>query len=669
LNSTPTTNRQLQSLRDQINQHNIRYYVHDDPVVSDVEYDQLMRELQRLEETWPELVTPDSPTQRVGAQPASEFSQITHRIPLQSLANAMNEEELRQFHIQVKRFLDTENEIEYMAEPKLDGLAVELVYENGLFVHGSTRGDGTVGEDITQNLRTIKSIPLSIASPNAPSVLEIRGEVFMFHEDFRQLNEDRLMNGEPPFANPRNASAGSLRQLDPRITAQRPLRIYCYAPGIVEGVTITSQSSFLQMLPKWGFPVNPLIKTGSGIKFLLDYYQKMENKRNNLPYDIDGAVFKVNRFDLQQELGVRSRSPRWATAGKFKAQQVTTTILDIIPSVGRTGAVTPVAKLDPVNVGGVVVSNATLHNQDEISRKDVRIGDTVLIQRAGDVIPEVVKVILENRPEDTKPYQLPDTCPVCDHVVSRPEGEAVARCQNISCPAQIKGRITHFVSKGCMDIDGFGVKLVEQLVDEGVIHTIADIYTLTQSRLALLDRMGDRSASNIIAAIEKSKETTMARFIHSLGIRNVGEHTGKVLEKYFNGNLESLQNADAEELTGIFEIGHVMAQSIVDFFNDDENRNIIRRCQDSGVSFKLPERPAQQILSGKVFVFTGSLEKFTRKEAESWVEAQGGRASSSVSKNTDYLIAGPGAGSKLAKAESLGVIVLTESEFLQMIQE
>jgi len=659
----------IRSLREQIDHHNIRYYVYDDPVISDAEYDRLMRELQALEAAYPQFVTSDSPTQRVGAQPASEFVQIPHRLPLLSLANAMNEEGIRQFNDQVKRSLSTDGDVEYMAEPKLDGLAVELVYENGQFVHGSTRGDGTIGEDITRNLRTIKSIPLSIHLNHPPAVFEVRGEVFMLRNDFRTLNETRLDAGEAPFANPRNASAGSLRQLDPRITSDRPLRIYCYAPGLMDGVDVPSQSTFLQLLPTWGFPVNPLVKTGEGIKFLLDYYRKMENSRNDLPYDIDGVVFKVNLFDLQQKLGVRSRSPRWAIAGKFKAQQVTTTILDIIASVGRTGAITPVARLNPVTVGGVVVSNATLHNQDEIDRKDVRIGDTVLIQRAGDVIPEVVQVILEKRPASAAPYRLPETCPVCGHTVSRPEGEAVARCGNISCPAQIRKRITHFVSKGCMDIDGFGEKLVEQLADEGVIKTISDIFTLTGSRLVMLDRMGKRSADNIIAAIEKSRQTTMARFIFALGIRNVGEHAGKVLDKHFKGDFKRFQQADVKELTGIFEIGEVMAQSIVDFFKDEENMNIIRRCFESGVTFRSSASPEDEKFSGKIFVFTGSLEKFTRKEAKSWVEIRGGRASGSVSKNTDFVVAGPGAGSKLTKAESLGVTVLSESDFLHMMNE
>ena len=662
-----TIKKQINRLRELINHHNIQYYVHDNPTVSDIEYDNLMRELQGLENAHPELISPESPTQRIGASPLTEFNQITHRIPLLSLANAMNEDEIRHFDLQIKKGLDIVEEIEYIAEPKLDGLAVELVYEKGLFAYGSTRGDGVTGEDITSNLRTIPSIPLRMRNNgDVPEIFEIRGEVFMFHDDFRKLNEKRLDEDEAPFANPRNASAGSLRQLNPSITADRPLRIYCYAPGVIEGVEFESQAQFLNKLPNWGFPVCPLIKTGFGVDFLIQFYRDTESMRSTLPYDIDGAVFKVNNYNQQKTLGARSRSPRWAIAGKFKAQQVTTTIENIVPSLGRTGAVTPVAKLTPVNVGGVIVSNATLHNQDEIDRKDVRIGDTVLIQRAGDVIPEVVMVIKEKRPKGTRRYVLPDTCPVCGHNVKRPDGEAVARCGNISCPAQVKGRIAHFVSKNCMDIDGFGIKLVDQLVDENLITRISDIYDLSQQQLAELDRMGDKSADNIIESIEKSKKTTFARFIHALGIRNVGINAGKILEKAFNSDLLQLRHSSFQSLIAIDEIGDIMAQSILDFFNDDENMDTINKCLEAGISFEKKQNPGLNILDGKIFVFTGSLTKFTRNDAKEIVENLGGKATGSVSKKTDYLVAGPGAGSKLKKAESLGVTVLTEDEFLEM---
>jgi len=660
--------RHIQQLREDINRHNIRYYVHDDPVVSDAEYDVLLRELESLEQEHPTLITADSPTQRVGAAPLSEFQPLTHRLPMLSLANAMNEDELIEFDTQVKKGLGAENEVEYIAEPKLDGLAVELVYENGSFSHGSTRGDGTTGEDITQNLRTIRAIPLTIQHEEPlPKLLEIRGEVYITHSEFKTMNERRLENGEPPFANPRNCAAGSLRQLDASITAQRPLRIYCYAPGVIEGAAFNSQKEFLDALPKWGFPVNPHIVTGLGVDFLIGYYQKAEKLRSQLEYDIDGVVFKVNSFTHQDELGVRSRSPRWAIAGKLKSQQVTTKILNIEASLGRTGAVTPVAKLEPINVGGVTVSNATLHNQDEIDRKDVRIGDTVLIQRAGDVIPEVVKVVMEKRPKGTLPYTLPNNCPVCSHEIFRPEGEVVARCQNMECPAQVKGRIEHFVSKGCMDIDGFGTKLVDQLVEKKLVKNVADIYSLNLGQLSELERMAEKSAQNIYESINISKSTTMARFVHGLGIRNVGEHASKVLEKSFSGNLENLMDAGIEALTAIHEIGGIMAESIIDFFKDSSNRNVIQACLDLGIKFAKVEQIQESEFTGKTFVFTGNLEKFSRKDAQSMVEKLGARASGSVSSKTDYVVAGPGAGSKLKKAEELNIPIYSEDEFLELI--
>ena len=660
--------RQIQLLRSEINQHNIHYYVQDNPVVSDSEYDELMRKLEKLENENPTLIAPDSPTQRIGASPLSEFQSLDHRLPMLSLANAMNKDELKEFDAQVKKGLGLEADIEYAAEPKLDGLAVELVYENGMFTHGSTRGDGTTGENITQNLKTIRAIPLSlIENVPVPRILEVRGEVFITHTDFKKMNDKRLEEGEQAFANPRNCAAGSLRQLDSSITANRPLRIYCYAPGIIEGVTFQSQKELLEMLPKWGLPVNPKIEFGKGVDFLMGYYEKAEKFRNKLEYDIDGVVFKVNSFSHQDELGVRSRSPRWAIAGKLKSQQVTTTILSIEASLGRTGAVTPVAKLEPVSVGGVVVSNATLHNQDEIDRKDVRIGDIVLIQRAGDVIPEVVKVILEKRPENTTPYVIPASCPVCSHEVFRPEGESVARCQNMECPAQVKGRIDHFVSKGCMDIDGFGTKLVDQLVDKNLVKNVADIYSLNLDQLSELERMAEKSAQNIMDAITASKKSSMARFIHALGIRNVGVHAAKVLEKSFGGNLENLMNADIEALTAIHEIGGIMAESIINFFQDDTNQKVITACLQAGIQFDEVEPIQESEFTGKTFVFTGSLEKFSRKDAQSMVEKLGARASGSVSSKTDYLVAGPGAGSKLKKAEKLNISIYSEDEFLELI--
>lgn len=658
--------RQIQLLRTKINRHNIRYYVYDDPIISDVEYDDLMQDLDQLEKEHPELITPGSPTQRVGAKPLEAFQSIPHRIPMLSLANAMNIDELREFDSQVKKGLGTDKDVEYVAEPKLDGLAVELVYKNGEFHHGSTRGDGSTGEDISQNLRTIHAIPL-VLTGDAPSLLEVRGEVYITHNDFTKMNDDRIKKEQQPFSNPRNCAAGSLRQLNSSITAQRPLRIYCYAPGVMEDISFKSQIEFLEHLPKWGFPVNPKIEIGDGIEFLMKYYEKAEIFRQELEYDIDGVVFKVNSFAKQDELGIRSRSPRWAIAGKLKSQQVTTKILNIEPSVGRTGAVTPVAKLEPVSVGGVVVSNATLHNQDEINRKDTRIGDTVLIQRAGDVIPEVVKVIHEKRPANTKAYILPDECPICSHTVFRPEDEAVARCQNMECPAQVKGRIEHFVSKNCMDIDGFGIKLVDQLVDAKIINNVADIFRLNLKQLSELERMAEKSAQNVMDAIDSSKSTTMARFVHALGIRNVGEHASKVLERSFGGNLDKLMQAKAEDLTVIHEIGEIMAVSIVNFFTDMSNQRVIQVCINYGIQFAEVEQIQESQFAGKTFVFTGSLEKFNREDAKSMVEKLGARASGSVSSKTDFLIAGPGAGSKLKKAEELDISIMTEDEFLDLI--
>ena len=659
---------QIKLLRSTINHHNIQYYVYDDPIISDSEYDKLMQDLLHLEKENPNLITPDSPTQRIGAKPLTEFKSITHKLPMLSLANAMNIDELKEFDKQIKKGLGQEKDVEYVAEPKLDGLAVELVYENGILTHGSTRGDGTTGEDITQNLKTIRAIPLVI-NKNPPSLLEIRGEVYIGHSDFKKMNKKRLEKNEPPFANPRNCAAGSLRQLDPLITSQRPLRIFCYAPGVIEGIKFESQKEFLNTLPDWGFPVNPHVKIGSGINFLINYYENADQLRQTLEYDIDGVVFKVNSFQNQDELGMRSRSPRWAIAGKLKTQQVTTKILNIEPSVGRTGAITPVARLEPVSVGGVLVSNATLHNQDEINRKDVRIGDTALIQRAGDVIPEVVKIILAKRPPNTEPYVLPTMCPICEKTIHRPKGEVVARCENKNCPAQIKGQIEHFVSKNCMDIEGFGTKLVEQLVKNELIKNISDIYNLNMEILSNLDRMAEKSAKNILNSIEKSKHTTMARFIHALGIRNVGEHSAKVLEKSFEGNLFLLMNATMESLMKIHEIGDIMAESIHEYFSMHHNIKMIKTCLDAGVYFKKVEKIQPSKYSGKIFVFTGSLEKFTRKNAQDMVESMGARASNSVSSKTNFLIAGPRAGSKLNKALDLGITVLTEDEFLKLINE
>ena len=664
------TDNKIQALRDQLNDHNYRYYVLDDPLISDSEYDQLFRELQKLETDNPNLITEDSPTRRVGAEPLSSFGSWTHRMPMLSLANAMNEDELAAFDTRVKKGLGTEKDLEYMAEPKLDGLAVELVYENGFFVNGSTRGDGITGEDITQNLKTISAIPLSLRKngQKTPPLLEVRGEVFITKDGFKKLNRNQEKEELSPFANPRNAAAGSLRQLDSKITATRPLSIYCYEAGRIDGISFDTHEDFLSTLKEWGFPVNPEIQKVNNAETMVAFHRNLEAKRDSLPYGIDGTVFKVNAINQRNALGIRSRSPRWAIAGKFKAQQATTLVQNIIPSVGRTGAVTPVARLEPVNVGGVVVTNATLHNQDEIDRKDVRVGDTVLIQRAGDVIPEVVKVIPAKRPPETKTYQLPTECPSCGQEVFRPEGEVVTRCQNLSCPAQVKGRIEHFVSKGALDIDGFGEKLVDQLVDKKLILTVDDIFKLNFDDLVNLDRMAEKSALNILTAIQDSKQTTFARFVYALGIRNVGAHLSKVLEKAFVGDIEKFMNAAAEELEAIDEVGPIVAETITTFLSNCTNTDVIESCLSLGIRLKKVEEPKSLLLQGKTFVFTGALTQFSRNEAKEMTEAHGGKVSGSVSKNTDFVVAGPGAGSKLKNATELDIPVLSEAEFLDMLK-
>ena len=660
----------IKDLRDQIDNHNYRYYVMDNPIISDSEYDQIMRELEALEKNNENLITPDSPTQRVGAPPLKEFGTITHREPMLSLANAMSEEEIIAFYIRLEKVLKTQKDIELIGEPKLDGLGVELVYEDNMFVSGSTRGDGIVGENITQNLKTIKAIPLKLRTDlrETPSLLEVRGEVFISTSDFKKLNDTRIKNDLPEFANPRNAAAGSLRQLDSNITAERPLSIYCYEAGEVLGASFNTHLDFLSALKDWGFPVNPEIKLVKTPKKMVEYHKNLELIRNKLSYDIDGTVFKINKIQQRKTLGIRSRSPRWAIAGKFKAQQVTTRVLNIVASVGRTGAVTPVAQLEPVNVGGVNVTNATLHNQDEVDRKDVRIGDKIILQRAGDVIPEVVKVIIEKRPKKTVPYLLPVECPSCNHLLVRLKDEVVTRCKNRSCPAQIKGRIIHFISKSALDIDGFGEKLVGQLVDKKIIETIDDVFKLTFKKLESLDRMAEKSANNILTAIHDAKKTSFARFIYALGIRNVGYHLSKVLEKEFKGNIESFRKSNIENLESIDEVGPIVAKTIIKFWNESSNVQIVDSCLSLGVELAPVSTPISKKLKNKVFVFTGTLTKFNRNEAKDLVASNGGKTSNSISKKIDFLVAGPGAGSKLKKSEDLAITILTEQEFLDIIK-
>jgi DNA ligase (NAD+) len=660
----------MEELRKAINYHNYRYYVLDDPEISDAEYDALFRELQQLEEAYPQWITPDSPTQRVGAPPLEKFGTVEHAQPMLSLANAFDEEEAREFDERIHRFLGLEGPLDYVVEPKTDGVAVELVYEEGVLRVGSTRGDGYRGEDVTQNLRTIRSIPLRLMENDRfpiPERVDVRGEVFMSVEDFRQLNRQRLQQGEPPFANPRNAAAGSLRQLDSSITAGRPLDIFCYGVGEVRGVDFETHWEVLQALRSWGLKVNPLARLCRGIEEVLQSYRQLLEVRSTLPYEADGAVIKVNSLALQRRLGEVSRSPRWALAYKFPAHQEVTVIRDIQVQVGRTGVLTPVAILEPVQIGGATVSRATLHNQDEIDRKDIRIGDTVVVQRAGDVIPEVVKVLPEHRTGRERPFRLPSRCPVCSARVERLQGEVAHRCMGLSCPAKLKETIRHFASKRAMDIDGLGVKLVDQLVDRGLVRDVADLYHLTHEQLRDLERMADKSASNILEAIERSKQIPLERFYYALGIRHVGEHLARVLARHYP-RVQDLQKASEEELTNIHEIGPKVARSIVSFFREPANQQTIQRLLEAGVTPTSPRmEEAASPLEGKQIVFTGGLRSMTRGEAEELVTRLGGRAASSVSRRTDWVVAGPGAGSKLAKAKELGIPVLSEEEFLAMV--
>ena len=660
--------KKINDLVEKIHMHNINYYVYDSPTISDYEYDVLVKKLESLEEEYPNLILKNSPTQRVGAKPLSNFKQVEHKIPMLSLSNAMDEDELKSFDKQMIKGLNNDN-IEYIGEPKLDGLAVELIYENGFFVKGSTRGNGLIGEDITDNLKTIKNLPLKLnMNFEIPKIFEVRGEVFINHKNFINLNKSRLEAGESIFANPRNCAAGSLRQLDSSITAKRPLEIYCYGLGYIEKQNFKSQNDFLKILFNWGLPVNSEAQVGKGFKFLKKYFNHIQSNRDNLEYDIDGVVFKVNSFDSQKILGARSKSPRWAIAAKLKSVQSTTIIDDIMISVGRTGAITPVAKLKPVNVGGVMVSNATLHNQDEIDKKDICIGDTVLIQRAGDVIPEVIKVIKEKRNLTQKRYIIPDECPSCQSKIQKLDDEAKARCINYNCNAQLEGRITHFVSKNCMDIDGLGSKIILLLIKNKLITNVSDLYKLNESQISTLDRMGTKSAINIIKAINASKKTTMSRFLNALGIRNVGEHLSKTLETYFNGNIEELIRSDYQNLIQINEIGEIVAQSIIDFFQNSDNIDIINSCFELGVNFIKPKKKSGLLLD-KIFVLTGSLNSFTRNDVKNIIIDNGGKISTSVSSKTDFLLTGSNPGSKYIKAQKLKTTIIDENLFKEMIDE
>ena len=659
-------------LHAELHRHAHAYYVLDNPSIPDAEYDAMFSELQSLEAAHPELLTPDSPTQRVGGTPLPEFSQIAHDVPMLSINNGFLEEDILAFDKRVRDGLETDAEVRYACELKFDGLAINLRYEKGVLTQAATRGDGYTGEDVTANIRTVRSIPLRLQGDSLPEVMDVRGEVLMFKADFQRLNQRQRDAGQKEFANPRNAAAGSLRQLDSRITAQRSLRFFAYGIGRLEGAALpATHEALLDWYSAMGVPVCAERAVVSGAAGLLSFFSSIATKRAQLPYEIDGVIYKVNRLDQQGVLGFVSRAPRFALAHKFPAEEATTVVQDIVVQIGRTGAVTPVARLAPVSVGGVTVTNATLHNEDEVRRKDIRIGDTVIVRRAGDVIPEVVANVPERRPAAAREFVMPVHCPVCGSAIERPEEEAVARCSGgwVTCAAQRKGGLLHFVSRRAMDIEGLGEQLVEQLVDRGLVTTPADFYKLGLVMLSELDRMAQKSAQNLLDALEKSKSTTLARFIYALGIRHVGESTAKSLARHF-GNLDALLDASEEQILAVDDIGPVVAQSILNFLHDPINRELIAQLRASGIHWEEgePEQRSQH-LAGKTFVLTGTLPTLKRDEAAAMIEAAGGKVSGSVSKKTSYVVAGEEAGSKLAKAEELGVAILDEAGLLNLLEQ
>ncbi len=657
----------VKELRELIIQNNNYYYVKDEPVIPDAEYDRYMQELTAIENEYPELVTDSSPTQRVGAVPLDSFPEIRHEVPMLSLGNAFDADEMTAFDRRIRDKLEKDN-IEYVAETKLDGLAVSILYEDGLFIRAATRGDGTTGEDVTLNVKTIKSIPLSLLDGKYPERVEIRGEVFMSHDGFRKLNENQKGKGEKLFVNPRNAAAGSLRQLDSRITSERHLSFFAYGVGIVEGgVLPESHAELLSRLKTWGVPVSPETKVMRKLAACFEFYESIASRRSSLGYDIDGVVFKVNRLDQQDIMGTVSRAPRWAIAYKFPPEEELTEILDIEIQVGRTGALTPVARLKPVFVGGVTVTNATLHNEDELKRKDVRIEDIVIVRRAGDVIPEVLKVVMEKRPADAKVFKMPSNCPICGSDVEREEGEAVIRCSGgLYCSAQQVQAIIHFASRRAMNIDGLGDKLIEQLVEKGLINNVSDLYKVTQEQLTELERMAEKSATNIIEALNDSKETTLDRFIYALGIREVGDATARSLANHF-GNLSAIQSASQEMLEDVTDIGPIVAKHIVTFFSQSHNQDVINDLLTAGLHWPNVKIKTELPLKGKTFVITGTLETLKRDEAKQRLIELGAKVSSSVSKKTDYVIAGNDPGNKAEKARQLEVEILDESTLLSLI--
>lgn len=670
---------QLTSLRNLIRHHEYCYYVLDAPEIPDSEYDKLIKQLQKIEQQYPNLITTDSPTQRVGGAPLAQFASIKHELPMLSLDNVFDESSFIAFNKRVKDRLHlNENEqVEYCCELKLDGLAVSILYENGKFSKAATRGDGTTGEDITANVRTIKTIPLVLTGENIPARLEVRGEVFMTHKGFAKLNADAEKRNEKVFANPRNAAAGSLRQLDPKITAKRPLSFYCYGVGIIEGSSLPdTHYDRLMQFKAWGLPVSDKVEKRQGSQAALDYFKQIGEQRMSLDFDIDGVVIKVNSIALQNELGFVARAPRWATAFKFPAQEEVTQLNKVDFQVGRTGAITPVARLEPVSVAGVIVSNATLHNSDEIARLGIREGDYVTVRRAGDVIPKIVAVLLDRRPTDTKEIVFPTHCPICGSLIVRDEGQAISRCAGgLICPAQRKEALKHFVSRRAMNVDGMGDKIIEQLVDKDYVKTPADLYKLNLPTLCSLDKIGEKSANNLLNALDASKNTTLSRFIFALGIPNVGEVTAENLVNQL-GNLSAIENASLEQLQTVNDIGVVIAESIIDFFQEPHNRNVIEQLTSEEINIHWQDiTPQTQTtivdspFSGKTIVLTGTLSVLTRDEAKNKLKQLGAKVTGSVSKNTDLVIAGEAAGSKLDKAQELGIKVIDEQEMLNLLAE
>jgi DNA ligase (NAD+) len=661
--------KRIEVLRDLIRHHDYRYYVLNQPEISDQEYDRLFRELKDLEGKHPDLLAPDSPTQRVGGQAAEGFSVVEHQAAMLSLDNAFRLEELYEFEERLKRALPGEG-FEYVAEPKIDGLGVALLYQDGLLVRGSTRGDGRRGEDVTANLRTIRSIPLRLNQDlNHISQLEVRGEVYLRRADFDRLNREREEAGEAIFANPRNAAAGSIRLLDPSLTAQRPLNIFIYGISHLEPQAFSSHAEALGALKSLGFRINPQNALLPSMDKVVNYCQEMERIRANLDYEADGVVVKVNSYDQQRRLRSTSHHPRWALAYKFAAHQGTTRVKEIIVGVGRTGALTPVALLEPVELAGATVSRATLHNEDEVARKDIRVGDTVLVERAGEVIPQVVQVVKEKRVPGSRPFSMPKHCPICGAAAFRPEGEAVSRCPNSACPAQIKERLIHYGSRAAMDIDGLGEKIVDQLVDSGLVRDFADLYHLKVEVLSRLERLAEKSATNLVEAIQSSKERGLSRLLFGLGIRYVGDHVAEILAAHYR-SLESLSRASQEELMGVPEIGPRIAESVANFFTQEENQRVIERLGQAGVRTTdlRPEAAGPSPLRGKIFVLTGAMEGFSREEAKEAILKKGGKVTSSVSRNTDFVVVGKDPGSKLEEAKRLGIKTLNEGEFQALLQ-